>query len=77
MYQYGFYFGDICCSKKNIGRKFLVQQSCFYSILLQVPEYSPELDEEGICKMVFEIILYFDEAISIGHNKGVPITQVK
>uniref|UniRef100_A0A0C9SB79 Coatomer subunit delta n=1 Tax=Wollemia nobilis TaxID=56998 RepID=A0A0C9SB79_9CONI len=42
-----------------------------------VPEYSPSLDEEGICKMAFEIIFAFDEAISLGHNENVTVAQVK
>ncbi|KAG6514029.1 hypothetical protein ZIOFF_024368 [Zingiber officinale] len=33
--------------------------------LLLVPEYSPSLDEEGVCKMAFELIFAFDEAISL------------
>ncbi|KAG9440900.1 hypothetical protein H6P81_021065 [Aristolochia fimbriata] len=42
-----------------------------------VPEYSPSLDEEGICKSAFELIFAFDEAISIGHKEGVTVAQVK
>ncbi|GLJ23098.1 hypothetical protein SUGI_0436060 [Cryptomeria japonica] len=42
-----------------------------------VPEYSPGLDEEGICKMAFEIIFAFDEAVSLGHNENVTVAQVK
>lgn len=42
-----------------------------------VPEYSPELDEEGICRMAFEIIFAFDEAIALGHNENVTIMQIK
>ncbi|XP_024364738.1 coatomer subunit delta-1 [Physcomitrium patens] len=42
-----------------------------------VPEYVPSLDEEGICKMAFEIIFAFDEVISLGHKENVTIAQVK
>lgn len=43
----------------------------------QVPEYSPSLDEEGICKYAFELIFAFDEAISLGHKENVTVAQVK
>ncbi|XXG39760.1 hypothetical protein AAC387_Pa01g0636 [Persea americana] len=42
-----------------------------------VPEYSPSLDEEGICKTAFELIFAFDEAISLGHKESVTVAQVK
>ncbi|RZC50857.1 hypothetical protein C5167_019280 [Papaver somniferum] len=42
-----------------------------------VPEYSPSLDEEGVCKSAFELIFAFDEAISLGHKESVSVTQVK
>eukprot|EP00249_Psilotum_nudum_P021248 c28034_g1_i1 orf=296-1861(+) len=42
-----------------------------------VPEYCPSLDEEGICKMAFELIFAFDEVISLGHKENVTIAQVK
>lgn len=42
-----------------------------------VPEYSYSLDEEGICKMAFELIFSFDEAISLGHKENVTVMQVK
>ncbi|XP_068654574.1 coatomer subunit delta-like [Aristolochia californica] len=42
-----------------------------------VPDYSPSLDEEGICKSAFELIFAFDEAISLGHKEGVTAAQVK
>eukprot|EP01018_Ginkgo_biloba_P034583 Gb_08194 [translate_table: standard] len=42
-----------------------------------VPEYSPSLDEEGICKMAFELIFAFDEVISLGHKESATIAQVK
>ena len=42
-----------------------------------MPEYVPSLDEEGICKMAFEIIFSFDEVISSGHKENVTIAQVK
>ncbi|XP_071690650.1 coatomer subunit delta-2-like [Rutidosis leptorrhynchoides] len=42
-----------------------------------VPEYSPSLDEEGICKNAFELIFAFDEAISLGHKENVTVAQVK
>lgn len=43
----------------------------------QVPEYVPSLDEEGICRMAFELIFAFDEVISLGHKENVTIAQVK
>jgi len=42
-----------------------------------VPEYSASLDEEGICRMAFELIFAFDEVISLGHKENVTIAQVK
>nr|CAD1821135.1 unnamed protein product [Ananas comosus var. bracteatus] len=42
-----------------------------------VPEYSPSLDEEGICSTAFELIFAFDETISLGHKENVTIAQVK
>ncbi|XP_058080290.1 coatomer subunit delta-like isoform X2 [Magnolia sinica] len=42
-----------------------------------VPEYSPSLDEEGICEMAFELIFAFDEVISLGHRENVTVAQVK
>ncbi|XP_008803819.1 coatomer subunit delta-2-like isoform X2 [Phoenix dactylifera] len=42
-----------------------------------VPEYSHSLDEEGICKMAFELVFAFDEAISLGHKENVTVAQVK
>ncbi|XP_006654249.1 coatomer subunit delta-1-like [Oryza brachyantha] len=42
-----------------------------------VPEYSPSLDEEGVCKTAFELIFAFDEAISLGHKENVTVQQVK
>uniref|UniRef100_A0A803M5V1 Coatomer subunit delta n=1 Tax=Chenopodium quinoa TaxID=63459 RepID=A0A803M5V1_CHEQI len=42
-----------------------------------VPEYAFSLNEEGICKMAFELIFAFDEVISLGHRENVTVTQVK
>ncbi|KAF8404315.1 hypothetical protein HHK36_009198 [Tetracentron sinense] len=42
-----------------------------------VPEYSPSLDEEGICRSAFELIFAFDEVISLGHKENVSVAQVK
>ncbi|KAK8449915.1 hypothetical protein SEVIR_7G286100v4 [Setaria viridis] len=42
-----------------------------------VPEYSPSLNEEGICKTAFELIFAFDEAISLGNKENVTVQQVK
>ncbi|XP_058110335.1 coatomer subunit delta-1-like isoform X2 [Magnolia sinica] len=42
-----------------------------------VPEYSPSLDEEGICQTAFELIFAFDEVISLGHKENVNVAQVK
>jgi hypothetical protein len=50
---------------------------CWSLDLLQVPEYVPALDEEGICKMAFELIFAFDEVISLGHKENVTLGQVK
>ena len=46
-------------------------------ITWQVPDYCPALDEEGICKMAFEIIFAFDEVVSLGHKENITIAQVK
>ncbi|KAJ1279003.1 hypothetical protein BS78_04G121900 [Paspalum vaginatum] len=42
-----------------------------------VPEYSPSLDEEGVCKTAFKLIFAFDEAISLGNKENVTVQQVK
>jgi hypothetical protein len=42
-----------------------------------VSEYSPKYDEEGMCRMEFEIIFSFYEAISLGHSENVTIMQIK
>lgn len=42
-----------------------------------VPEYSPSLDEEGVCKAAFELIFAFDETISLGYKENVSVAQVK
>ncbi|XP_042517797.1 coatomer subunit delta-like isoform X2 [Macadamia integrifolia] len=42
-----------------------------------VPEYSPYLEEEGICKAAFELLFAFDEVISLGHRESVTVAQVK
>ncbi|XP_074588303.1 coatomer subunit delta-1-like isoform X2 [Curcuma longa] len=42
-----------------------------------VPEYSPSLDEEGVCKMAFELIFAFDEVISLGNKENLTVSQVK
>ncbi|KAJ1273987.1 hypothetical protein BS78_05G028800 [Paspalum vaginatum] len=42
-----------------------------------VPEYSPSLDEEGICRTAFELIFASDEAISLGNKENVTVQQVK
>ncbi|KAJ4955749.1 hypothetical protein NE237_012532 [Protea cynaroides] len=42
-----------------------------------VPEYSPSLEEEGICQAAFELIFAFDEVISLGHRENVTVAQVK
>ncbi|ERN13655.1 hypothetical protein AMTR_s00049p00109690 [Amborella trichopoda] len=41
-----------------------------------VPEYSPSLDEEGICKMAFELIFAFDEVICLGHKENLTVPLV-
>lgn len=43
----------------------------------QVPEACPSLDEEGICKVAFELIFAFDEVISLGHKENVTVAEVK
>ncbi|XP_037414669.1 coatomer subunit delta-3-like [Triticum dicoccoides] len=42
-----------------------------------VPEYSPSLDEEGVCKAAFQLIFAFDEAISLGNKENVTVPQIK
>nr|CAB3489138.1 unnamed protein product [Digitaria exilis] len=42
-----------------------------------VLEYSPSLDEEGVCKTEFDLIFAFDEAISLGNKENVTVQQVK
>ncbi|TVU36718.1 hypothetical protein EJB05_18663 [Eragrostis curvula] len=42
-----------------------------------VPEYSPSLDEEGVCTAVFDLVTAFDEAISLGNKENVTVAQVK
>ncbi|PKU88072.1 coatomer subunit delta-2 isoform X2 [Dendrobium catenatum] len=42
-----------------------------------IPEYSPSLDEEGVCKAAFELLFAFDETISLGYKENVTVAQVK
>ncbi|KAL6614220.1 hypothetical protein ACP70R_036490 [Stipagrostis hirtigluma subsp. patula] len=42
-----------------------------------VPEYSPSLDEESVCRAAFELVHAFDEAISLGNKENVTVAQVK
>ncbi|CAO1944528.1 unnamed protein product [Urochloa humidicola] len=42
-----------------------------------VPEYSPSLDEEGVCKAAFDLASAFDEAISLGNKENVTVAQIK
>ncbi|KAF8775408.1 hypothetical protein HU200_004828 [Digitaria exilis] len=42
-----------------------------------VPEYSPSLDEEGVCRAAFDLASAFDEAISLGNKENVTVAQVK
>ncbi|CAK9231420.1 unnamed protein product [Sphagnum troendelagicum] len=42
-----------------------------------VPEYVPPLDEEGLWKMIVELIVAFDEVISLGHKENVVLGQMK
>lgn len=41
-----------------------------------VPEYSPSLDEEGVCKAAFQLIFAFDEALSLGNKENITVAQV-
>ena len=43
----------------------------------KVPEYSPSLDEEGVCRAAFDLTSAFDEAISLGNKENVTVAQVK
>ncbi|CAK9877903.1 unnamed protein product [Sphagnum jensenii] len=40
-------------------------------------EYVPALDEEGLWKMIVELIVAFDEVISLGHKENVVLGQMK
>eukprot|EP00246_Nothoceros_aenigmaticus_P014208 TRINITY_DN5285_c0_g1_i2.p1 TRINITY_DN5285_c0_g1~~TRINITY_DN5285_c0_g1_i2.p1 ORF type:complete len:511 (+),score=101.39 TRINITY_DN5285_c0_g1_i2:113-1645(+) len=42
-----------------------------------VPESCPTLDEDGICKVAFELIFAFDEVISLGHKENVTVAEVR
>ncbi|CAL4946706.1 unnamed protein product [Urochloa decumbens] len=42
-----------------------------------VPEYSPSLDEEGVCRAAFDLASAFDEAISLGNKENVTVAQIK
>ncbi|MCO5548082.1 hypothetical protein L7F22_001539 [Adiantum nelumboides] len=44
---------------------------------IQVPEFCPSLDEDGVCKVAYELIFAFDEVISLGHKENVTVTDVK
>jgi len=50
---------------------------CLSLDLLQVPEYVPALDEEGLWKMIVELIVAFDEVISLGRKENVVLGQMK
>jgi len=42
-----------------------------------VPEYSPSLDEEGVCRAAFDLASAFDEAISLGNKENFTVAQIK
>lgn len=42
-----------------------------------VPEFCPELDEEGVREQCFDIILAFDEVLAMGHRENLNLQQVK
>jgi len=42
-----------------------------------VPEFCPELDEEGVREESFEIMLAFDEVLAMGHRETINLQQVK
>ena len=60
---------------------YVLLQQCLNTMVSltfgKVPEYSPSLDEEGVCKTAFELIFAFDEAISLGNKENVTVQQVK
>jgi hypothetical protein len=42
-----------------------------------VPEFCPELDEDGVREQCFDIILAFDEVLAMGHRENLNLQQVK
>mmetsp|Transcript_36158 Transcript_36158/g.88996 ORF Transcript_36158/g.88996 Transcript_36158/m.88996 type:complete len:520 (+) Transcript_36158:188-1747(+) len=42
-----------------------------------VPEFCPELDEEGVREQAFDLILAFDEVLAMGHRENLNLQQVK
>ena len=66
LFIYQLFYYSVVCSFTTVSLTFE-----------KVPEYSPSLDEEGICKTAFEIIFAFDEAISLGNKENVTVQQVK
>jgi len=42
-----------------------------------VPEFCPELDEEGVQESCFDLIFAFDEVLAMGHRENVSPMQVK
>ncbi|CAK9228531.1 unnamed protein product [Sphagnum troendelagicum] len=40
-------------------------------------EYVPALDEEGLWKMIVELIVAFDGVLSLGHKENVVLGQMK
>ena len=42
-----------------------------------MPEFCPNLEEEAISSMAFELIFAIDELISSGHKENVTMAQVK
>eukprot|EP00798_Chlamydomonas_sp_ICE-L_P008071 gene8071-1313_t len=42
-----------------------------------IPEFAPELDEDAVSEVAFDLVFAFDEVISLGHKENITIAQVR
>lgn len=62
----------------NRGSNILEDLDTLRLLSKLVPEYAgPEIDEEIISQVAFDLIFAFDEVIALGHKENITVQQVK
>lgn len=62
----------------NRGSNILEDLDTLRLLSKLVPEYAgPEVDEEAIAAVAFDLVFAFDEVISLGHKENITVQQVK